>query len=92
MEVTVLGIVTDIFLQGQLISSVTSLLYRMPSLEQNAVLLGCTFIVSSWLQSKYLQPVITQYFASNKSEIWSLPLRVHSKGEDLTFLLFLNAQ
>ncbi|MBR5482123.1 MAG: hypothetical protein IKU85_10595 [Bacteroidaceae bacterium] len=27
----------------------------------------------------YLQPVITQYFASNKSEIWSLPLTVHSK-------------
>ena len=23
------------------------------------------------LQSKYLQSVITQYFASNKSEIWS---------------------
>ena len=23
------------------------------------------------LQSSYLQPVITQYFASNKSEIWS---------------------
>ena len=23
------------------------------------------------LQSEYLQPVITQYFASNKSEIWS---------------------
>ena len=23
------------------------------------------------VQSEYLQPVITQYFASNKSEIWS---------------------
>ena len=23
------------------------------------------------VQFKYLQPVITQYFASNKSEIWS---------------------
>ena len=23
------------------------------------------------LQPQYLQPVITQYFASNKSEIWS---------------------
>ena len=22
-------------------------------------------------QSEYLQPIITQYFASNKSEIWS---------------------
>ena len=26
---------------------------------------------SKLLQSQYLQPVITQYFASNKSEIWS---------------------
>lgn len=29
---------------------------------------------------KYLQPIITQYFIDNKSEIWSLPLIVHSKG------------
>jgi hypothetical protein len=28
----------------------------------------------------YLQPIITQYFIDNKSEIWSLPLIVHSKG------------
>ena len=29
---------------------------------------------------KYLQPIITQYFIGNKSEIWSLSLIVHSKG------------
>lgn len=29
---------------------------------------------------RYLQPIITQYFIDNKSEIWSLPLIVHSKG------------
>lgn len=29
---------------------------------------------------QYLQPIITQYFIDNKSEIWSLPLIVHSKG------------
>ena len=28
----------------------------------------------------YLQPIITQYFIGNKSEIWSLSLIVHSKG------------
>ena len=32
------------------------------------------------IQSVYLQPIITQYFIDNKSEIWSLPLIVHSKG------------
>ena len=32
------------------------------------------------LQPSYLQPVITQYFVRNKSEICHRPLRVHSKG------------
>ena len=31
-------------------------------------------------QLEYLQPVITQYFVRNKSEICHRPLRVHSKG------------
>lgn len=31
-------------------------------------------------QPLYLQPIITQYFIGNKSEIWSLSLIVHSKG------------
>ena len=31
-------------------------------------------------QFAYLQPVITQYFVRNKSEICHRPLRVHSKG------------
>ena len=30
-------------------------------------------------QIEYLQPIITQYFIGNKSEIWSLSLMVHSK-------------
>ena len=29
--------------------------------------------------SLYLQPIITQYFTDNKSEIWSLSLIAHSK-------------
>ena len=30
-------------------------------------------------QSSYLQPIITQYFIDNKSEIWLLFLIAHSK-------------
>ena len=33
----------------------------------------------SALQSTYLQPIITQYFIDNKSEIWLLFLIAHSK-------------
>ena len=31
------------------------------------------------VQSPYLQPIITQYFIDNKSEIWLLFLIAHSK-------------
>lgn len=31
------------------------------------------------LQFEYLQPIITQYFIDNKSEIWLLFLIAHSK-------------
>ena len=31
------------------------------------------------LQDEYLQPIITQYFIDNKSEIWLLFLIAHSK-------------
>ena len=31
------------------------------------------------VHSKYLQPIITQYFIDNKSEIWLLFLIAHSK-------------
>ena len=34
---------------------------------------------SKLLQSSYLQPIITQYFIDNKSEIWLLFLIAHSK-------------
>ena len=32
-----------------------------------------------YLQAPYLQPIITQYFIDNKSEIWLLFLIAHSK-------------
>ena len=47
-----------------------------PEQEENAAppklvtLPGISMLVSP-KQNEYLQPVITQYFASNKSEIWS---------------------
>ena len=34
---------------------------------------------SAYIQIKYLQPIITQYFIDNKSEIWLLFLIAHSK-------------
>lgn len=40
--------------------------------------LGMETSVNS-VQSSYLQPIITQYFIDNKSEIWLLFLIAHSK-------------
>ena len=40
--------------------------------------LGISMLVKL-LQEKYLQPIITQYFIDNKSEIWLLFLIAHSK-------------
>ena len=40
-------------------------------------------VVQKWfykIQPEYLQLIISQYFISNKSGIWSLSLIVHSKG------------
>lgn len=33
----------------------------------------------SYVHDEYLQPIITQYFIDNKSEIWLLFLIAHSK-------------
>lgn len=41
-------------------------------------LLGIVIVVNP-LQYLYLQPIITQYFIDNKSEIWLLFLIAHSK-------------
>ena len=41
-------------------------------------LFGMLILVSE-LQPEYLQPIITQYFIDNKSEIWLLFLIAHSK-------------
>ena len=46
-------------------------------------LIGRFYIVQSYtflnIQNEYLQPIITQYFIDNKSEIWLLFLIAHSK-------------
>ena len=36
-------------------------------------------LISRKFIGKYLQPIITQYFIDNKSEIWLLFLIAHSK-------------
>lgn len=36
-------------------------------------------IIFVWKYKWYLQPIITQYFIDNKSEIWLLFLIAHSK-------------
>lgn len=41
-------------------------------------LLGIAILVKE-VQPEYLQPIITQYFIDNKSEIWLLFLIAHSK-------------
>lgn len=40
---------------------------------------GFSFSIKGRIQSLYLQPIITQYFIDNKSEIWLLFLIAHSK-------------
>lgn len=37
------------------------------------------FMSGLFFQTEYLQPIITQYFIDNKSEIWLLFLIAHSK-------------
>jgi hypothetical protein len=44
-----------------------------------AVIFFGIFISESLVQPLYLQPIITQYFIDNKSEIWLLFLIAHSK-------------
>lgn len=36
-------------------------------------------LLTEYFQDEYLQPIITQYFIDNKSEIWLLFLIAHSK-------------
>jgi len=38
-----------------------------------------SYINTAYIQAQYLQPIITQYFIDNKSEIWLLFLIAHSK-------------
>ena len=43
------------------------------------VFLSSIISVERLVQALYLQPIITQYFIDNKSEIWLLFLIAHSK-------------
>ena len=66
---------------------------KVKKFESNSQLAQILFRPNpSCFQSIYLQPVITQYFVRNKSEICHIPLRVHSKGwkfnNFIDFILF----
>ena len=54
---------------------------RQPEKAQSLMYLTLFGMVTevSALQCSYLQPIITQYFIDNKSEIWLLFLIAHSK-------------
>ena len=47
--------------------------------EQIGGVTASLVICFTFLQPEYLQPIITQYFIDNKSEIWLLFLIAHSK-------------
>lgn len=64
---TLLGIVT-----------VRNAVEEKQAFPKEVTLLGIR-ISSPKLQPQYLQPIITQYFIDNKSEIWLLFLIAHSK-------------
>ena len=65
--VTLFGMVTE----------VSSLQFEKASSPIVVTLFGMVTEVN--LQVRYLQPIITQYFIDNKSEIWLLFLIAHSK-------------
>ena len=64
-------------LDGKLI--LVKLLQREKHQSPNEVILDGKLILVKLLQYMYLQPIITQYFIDNKSEIWLLFLIAHSK-------------
>lgn len=48
-------------------------------MEDKLVTLAILTYAKAQIQFSYLQPIITQYFIDNKSEIWLLFLIAHSK-------------
>lgn len=47
--------------------------------EDGSVIIAKSLALPGWILGVYLQPIITQYFIDNKSEIWLLFLIAHSK-------------
>ena len=50
-----------------------------PEVQSNHAANSHTGVSSDCVHKEYLQPIITQYFIDNKSEIWLLFLIAHSK-------------
>ena len=70
IDVTPTGMIVDLQPEIRVFVAV-SIIALHPSRESYTLLPSSTSILVKLLQVTYLQPVITQYFASNKSEIWS---------------------
>ena len=66
--VTLLGMVTEVRELQSLKTSLPIVVTLLPMVTE-----------VKEVQSEYLQPIITQYFIDNKSEIWLLFLIAHSK-------------
>lgn len=64
------------FLWSVFICSILLQTFQIDCLKHS---LGSTECVINLLKPLYLQPIITQYFIDNKSEIWLLFLIAHSK-------------
>ena len=89
--VTLLGMVTEVrelqYLKAQppivvtLLGMVTEVRELQPLKALSPIVVTLLGMVTEvrWLQYLYLQPIITQYFIDNKSEIWLLFLIAHSK-------------
>lgn len=59
--------------------TLTKLLQPENALSPILITLSGIVTLAKLLQPEYLQPIITQYFIDNKSEIWLLFLIAHSK-------------
>lgn len=75
------GIFSFLVLTGNLLSVIgySSLINISPVFKLGIGVILLFFCFFIYVHKMYLQPIITQYFIDNKSEIWLLFLIAHSK-------------
>ena len=71
----------DVIRKGFAVPVIPALFIRTSTSEKIVLLFLNKSVIasSSEIYERYLQPIITQYFIDNKSEIWLLFLIAHSK-------------